>query len=352
MAGVITASEPSWIAPFTGLSPRDFRKLITRLRREGAERTRPVRPWPLPLEDRVLLVAAYWRTNLTLRQLAPLFGISTSSADRIIDHTAPQLALKQRQRFRRDTVLIVDGTLVPTRDHTIAEQSKNYRYSTNHQVVIDADPRLVVAVGRPVPGNCNDCKAWRNPAPKPPSPEHSRSPTAAIPAPGSSCPTAGARAKTFRTGRKHTTSPVEWPHGQDAPTVLAAHPDRRLAALGERHVVDHPHLGPDNLGQQLGDPLSDRQRIPRRLVHELLQGLHVPVRQTLGHRLDRLTPGHPASAPADSTRPWTADPYAAPRRTHPPRTTPTRPVIGSLHACPRTQHALDRRKRRDLTKHY
>jgi hypothetical protein len=160
VAGVITASEPSWLAPFTGLSPRDFRKLITSLRREGAERTRPGRPWSLPLEDRVLLVAAYWRTNLTLRQLAPLFAISKSSAGRIIAHAAPQLALKQRQRFRRDTVLIVDGTLVPTRDHTIAEQSKNYRYSTNHQVVIDADTRLVVAVGRPVPGNRNDCKAW------------------------------------------------------------------------------------------------------------------------------------------------------------------------------------------------
>ncbi len=57
-------------------------------------------------------------------------------------------------------MLIVDGTLVPTRDHTVAEQSKNYRYSTNHQVVIDADTRLVVVVGRPVPGNRNDCKAW------------------------------------------------------------------------------------------------------------------------------------------------------------------------------------------------
>ncbi|TSB19360.1 IS5/IS1182 family transposase, partial [Streptomyces benahoarensis] len=29
MAGVITASEPSWIAPFTGLSPRAFGKLVT-----------------------------------------------------------------------------------------------------------------------------------------------------------------------------------------------------------------------------------------------------------------------------------------------------------------------------------
>ncbi len=33
-------------------------------------------------------------------------------------------------------MLIVDGTLVPTRDHTVAKQSKNYRYATNHQVVI------------------------------------------------------------------------------------------------------------------------------------------------------------------------------------------------------------------------
>ncbi|MFG2800003.1 transposase [Streptomyces pseudovenezuelae] len=118
MTGVITATEPSWIAPFSGLSPRCFWKLVTALRREGADAVGRGRPWSLPLEDRVLLVAAYWR------------------------------------------VLIVDGTLVPTRDHEVAEQSKNYRYSTNHQIVIDADSRLVVAVGRPLPGNRNDCKAW------------------------------------------------------------------------------------------------------------------------------------------------------------------------------------------------
>lgn len=108
----------------------------------------------------MLLVVAYWRTNLTMRQLALLFGASKSTAARVIDHLGPRLALDQRQRFRRGTVLIVDGTLVPTRDHTIAQRSKNYRYSTNHQVVIDADTRRVVVVGRPLPGNRNDCKAW------------------------------------------------------------------------------------------------------------------------------------------------------------------------------------------------
>ncbi|MFE5513013.1 transposase family protein, partial [Streptomyces sp. NPDC056529] len=105
MTGVITASEPSWIGPFTGLSPRQFNKLITALRREGADPVRKGRPWSLPLEDRVLLVAAYWRTNLTLRQLAPLFGISKSAADRIVDHLGPALALQPRRRFRKTTVL-------------------------------------------------------------------------------------------------------------------------------------------------------------------------------------------------------------------------------------------------------
>ncbi|MGX1032656.1 hypothetical protein RKD38_007337 [Streptomyces ambofaciens] len=160
MAGVITASEPSWIGPFSGLNPRQFGKLVTVLRREGADAVRKGRPWSLPLEDRALLVAAYWRTNLIMRQLAPLFRVSKSATDRIIDHLGPMLALQPRKRFAKDTVLIVDGTLVSTRDHTIAEQSKNYRYSTNYQVVIDADTRLVVVVGRPLAGNRNDCKGW------------------------------------------------------------------------------------------------------------------------------------------------------------------------------------------------
>ncbi|MFG3065017.1 transposase [Streptomyces sp. NPDC048231] len=148
------------MGPYTGLSPRCFGKLVTTVRRETAADTHRGRPWGLPLKDRILLVAAYWRTNLTMRQLAPLFGVSKSAADRIIDHLGPLLALQPRKRLRKDTVLIVDGTLVPTRDRSIAEQSKNYRYSTAHQVVIDADSRLVVVVGRPLPGNRHDSRGW------------------------------------------------------------------------------------------------------------------------------------------------------------------------------------------------
>lgn len=75
MAGVITASESSWIAPFTGLSPRQFSRLVTMLRCGGADAVCKGRPWGLPLDDRALLVAAYSRTNLTMPQIAPLFGM-------------------------------------------------------------------------------------------------------------------------------------------------------------------------------------------------------------------------------------------------------------------------------------
>lgn len=61
MAGVITASEPSWIAPFAGLSPRCFGKLVTTVRRKGGADGHRGRPWGLSLEDRILLVVVYWR---------------------------------------------------------------------------------------------------------------------------------------------------------------------------------------------------------------------------------------------------------------------------------------------------
>lgn len=106
-------------------------------------------------------VATYWRTNLTMRQLGPLFGVSHSAAHRVIDTLGPLLALAPVRRRRIAQVAIVDGTLIPTRDHRLAAPSKNYRYSTNLQVAIDADTRLVIATGDPQPGNRNDCTVYR-----------------------------------------------------------------------------------------------------------------------------------------------------------------------------------------------
>lgn len=161
---VISAAHPEWIFPFTGLEPVQFRRLVRLVATRGGEAIadgRPGRPWALSLADRVLLVAAYWRTNLTMRQIGQLFGVSHSAAHRVIDTVGPLLALAPVRRRRVDQIAIVDGSLIPTRDHRLAAQSKNYRYSTNLQVAIDAHTRLVVALGDPQPGNRNDTIVYR-----------------------------------------------------------------------------------------------------------------------------------------------------------------------------------------------
>ncbi len=161
---VISAARPEWIHPFTGLQPAQFRRLVRLVAQRGGDTIadgRPGRPWALDLPDRVLLVAVYWRTNLTMRQIGPLFGVSHSAAHRVIDTLGPLLALAPVRRRRVDQVTIVDGTLIPTRDHRLAARSKNYRYSANLQVAIDANTRLVVALGDPQPGNHNDTTVYR-----------------------------------------------------------------------------------------------------------------------------------------------------------------------------------------------
>ena len=101
--------------------------------------------------------------ELTYRQIALLFGICKSAVDRVVDQVAPLLALAPvRKKHSPDTVLMVDGMVVPTDDRAVTASSKNCRYSVNMQVVIDAESRLTVAVGVPTPGNRNDCRAYRD----------------------------------------------------------------------------------------------------------------------------------------------------------------------------------------------
>lgn len=112
----------------------------------------------------MLLVAVDYRTNLTMRQLAPLFGCSPATVCRVIQRLRPLLAIEPATRPADavERLWIVDGTLVPVRDRKVGASSRNYRFSANVQVIIDADTRLVVAAARPVPGNTADAKAWRD----------------------------------------------------------------------------------------------------------------------------------------------------------------------------------------------
>ncbi|MFE5808364.1 transposase family protein [Streptomyces sp. NPDC056491] len=161
MGGVLRA-ESVWVETFTGLRMDRFERLLGVVRERGGNGPGGGRPWCLPLADRVLLVAVYYRTNLTIRQLAPLFGVSPATVCRVVQRLGPLLALEPAPRLVADVerLWIVDGILVPARDRTVGASSRNYRFSANVQVIID-HTRLVVASARPAPGNKGDAHVWR-----------------------------------------------------------------------------------------------------------------------------------------------------------------------------------------------
>ena len=78
-----------WVETFTGLRMRQFGGLLRVVRERGGNGPGRGRPWCLPLADRVLLVAVCYRTNLTMRQLAPLFGVSPATVCRVIQRLRP-----------------------------------------------------------------------------------------------------------------------------------------------------------------------------------------------------------------------------------------------------------------------
>ncbi|WP_407549363.1 transposase family protein [Streptomyces sp. Pv4-95] len=162
MGGVLRA-EALWVETFMGLRMRQFERLLKVVRERGGKGPGGGRPWSLPLADRVLLVAVYYRTNLTMRQLAPLFGCSSATVCRVKQRLSPLLALEPARRptDAAQRLWIVDGTLIPVRDRSVGASSRNYRFSANVQVIIDADTRLVIATARPAPGNRADARVWR-----------------------------------------------------------------------------------------------------------------------------------------------------------------------------------------------
>lgn len=109
------------------------------------------------------MVAVYYRTNLTMRQLAPLFGVSPATVCRVIQRLGPVLAIEpvRRPADATDRLWIVDGTLIPVRDRQVGASSRNRRFSANVQVIIDAATKLVIATARPAPGNRADARVWR-----------------------------------------------------------------------------------------------------------------------------------------------------------------------------------------------
>ena len=111
----------------------------------------------------MLIACTALRTNLTIRELAASFDLSKSATHRIVSAIVPWLAALARSRRARDRreSWIVDGTLVPTRDHRWAARSKNYRWSCNAQILIHRRDLRIIATSAGGPGNRNDPVHYR-----------------------------------------------------------------------------------------------------------------------------------------------------------------------------------------------
>jgi hypothetical protein len=153
-------SFTSFTSSLTGLPPRVVRAVIDALR---STHRHPGRPWAAPLPRRVIVVCTSLRTNLTFRELAAAFGMSVSQVHRIVTDLVPRIAalLATSALGDRRRTWIVDGTLVPTRDHRVAAKSKTYRWACNLQVLVRHGDRRVVAIAGGGPGNRNDPVHYR-----------------------------------------------------------------------------------------------------------------------------------------------------------------------------------------------
>ncbi|MGW9597536.1 helix-turn-helix domain-containing protein [Streptomyces chartreusis] len=83
-----------WVETFTWLRVTQFARLLKLVRERGGNGTLRCRPWSLSLAERELMVAVYYRTNLTTRQLGSLFGVSSSTVCQVIQRLGPLLALE------------------------------------------------------------------------------------------------------------------------------------------------------------------------------------------------------------------------------------------------------------------
>ncbi|MGW1077982.1 helix-turn-helix domain-containing protein [Streptomyces sp. NPDC002537] len=144
-----------WVETFTGLRVGQFEHLLAVMGARDNGSTGIGRPWCLPLGKRVLLVGAYYRTNLSMRQLNVLFGVSLATVSRVVRRLGPLLALEPTERPMRTVparLWHVDGTLVPVGALSVRPSQRPYQLSRRQLVIVKTSTRLALAEPCPAPG--------------------------------------------------------------------------------------------------------------------------------------------------------------------------------------------------------
>lgn len=128
------------------MEPHQFNCLIDSLRDYAVDTGRG-RPWSLELEDRVLLVAVYYRTNMTMRQMAKWFGISAATVCRIVAHLGPYFALERTAQppLTDERIWDVNGEFVASKECPLGIECQHYA-----PVSLESGTRLIVSKAHPL----------------------------------------------------------------------------------------------------------------------------------------------------------------------------------------------------------
>jgi len=157
----------------TGLDDEQFDELLGRVEEliesgKGGQPDRGGRPWKLPLRERLEMVLAMLRHNITQQLAAQIWGVSQPRVSKTKKHLEPRLfqallftgiALEEAARTRP---LLVDGTFVPTGNRKKTKKAnysgKHHEQCLNIQVASELDAGLIAA-SDPVPGARHDSAA-------------------------------------------------------------------------------------------------------------------------------------------------------------------------------------------------
>ncbi len=153
----------------TSITVNQFERLTEQVRQELNDRDDQLQVVILDLRTQIQLAVTYLRINVSQAFLGQTFGVSQSTASRVITDITPILArllgelVPDPEEASRGTTLLIDGTLAPCWSWKNAPELYSGKHKTtghNLQILSDLNGYLMY-ISAPLPGRTHDAEALR-----------------------------------------------------------------------------------------------------------------------------------------------------------------------------------------------
>jgi hypothetical protein len=143
----ITVIKKEYIREITGLTINQFNLLVNKLNSMNIYSKYSYRKYSI--EDELIILAFYMRSNVTYRTINALSTIDKSIVCKIIRRLSPyigKIKINTTEVNNKERYLITDGSLIPCSDKRYAELSRNKKNSGNAQFLMDRDTKIIIRV--------------------------------------------------------------------------------------------------------------------------------------------------------------------------------------------------------------